>query len=268
MGDVWATFSELDSVTQERLARVLETRGADAQQQFMRRAFLGEIDFPPDARVLEVGCGTGVLTRQLAGVPNVAAVVGVDLSPFLLARARKLAAGLPDVSFTEADARSLPFESEAFDVVVFDSTLSHVSGSERAVEEAFRVLAPSGYVAVFDGDYVTATVALGDHDPVQACVEAMMAVTVNDRWLVRRMSALVRASGFSVASFRSYGFAEIMGSEYMLSVIDRGADLLRSRGQIGEDLAEGLRREARRRIEDGTFFGHIAYASLVATKPA
>jgi arsenite methyltransferase len=96
----------------------------------------------------------------------------------------------------------------------------------------------------------------------------MMAVTVNDRWLVRRLSALVRACGFSLASFRSYGFAEIMGSEYMLSVIDRGADLLRSRGQIGEDLAEGLRREARRRVDDGTFFGHIAYASLVATKPA
>jgi SAM-dependent methyltransferase len=166
MGDVWAVFSELDGVTQERLAGVLETRGADAQQQAMRHAFLGEIDFPSDARVLEVGCGTGVLTRQLAGLPDVSAVVGVDLSPFLLARARKLAAELPNVSFA------------------------------------------SGYMAVFDGDYATATVALGDHDPVQACVEAMMAITVNDRWLVRRLPALARASGFSVASFRSYGFAD------------------------------------------------------------
>jgi 2-polyprenyl-3-methyl-5-hydroxy-6-metoxy-1,4-benzoquinol methylase len=95
MGDVWAVFSELDGVTQERLAGVLETRGADAQQQAMRHAFLGEIDFPHDARVLEVGCGTGVLTRQLAGLPDVSAVVGVDLSPFLLARARKLAASSP-----------------------------------------------------------------------------------------------------------------------------------------------------------------------------
>jgi hypothetical protein len=166
------------------------------------------------------------LTRQLAGLPDVSAVVGVDLSPFLLARARQLAAALPNVSFA------------------------------------------SGYMAVFDGDYATATVALGDHDPVQACVEAMMAVTVNDRWLVRRLPALARASGFSVVSFRSYGFAEIDGSDYMLSVIDRGADLLRSRGQIGEDFAESMRREARRRVEAGTFFAHIAYASLVAEKPA
>jgi hypothetical protein len=41
MGDVWAKVSELGSVTQERLADVLETRGADAQQQAMRHAFLG-----------------------------------------------------------------------------------------------------------------------------------------------------------------------------------------------------------------------------------
>jgi hypothetical protein len=61
--------------------------------------------------------------------------------------------------------------------------------------------------------------------------------------------------------------SQIEGSDYMLSVIDRGADLLRSRGQIGEDLAESLRRESHRRVEAGRFFGHIAYASLVAEKP-
>jgi hypothetical protein len=227
MGDVWAVFSELDGVTQERLAGVLETRGADAQQQAMRHAFLGEIDFPSDARVLEVWLRNRCLdaaTRRVAG-----RVRGRRRRPLPIPARQGAPAGrraLPNVSFA------------------------------------------SGYMAVFDGDYATATVALGDHDPVQACVEAMMAVTVNDRWLVRRLPALARASGFSVVSFRSYGFAEIDGSDYMLSVIDRGADLLRSRGQIGEDFAERLRREARRRVEAGTFFAHIAYASLVAEKPA
>ena len=65
--DVWATFAELESSVQERLAGVLETRGADPQQQDMRRVFLSSIEFPTGAHVLEVGCGTGVLTRVLAG---------------------------------------------------------------------------------------------------------------------------------------------------------------------------------------------------------
>jgi hypothetical protein len=54
----------------------------------------------------------------------------------------------------------------------------------------------------------------------------------------------------------------------MLSVIDRGADLLCSRGQIDDGTATALKREARKRVRAGTFFGHIAYASLVARKSA
>ena len=56
-------------------------RGADPRQQAMRRAFLSDIRFPSDAHVLEVGCGTGVLTRVLARWPDVGAVVGVDVAP-------------------------------------------------------------------------------------------------------------------------------------------------------------------------------------------
>jgi ubiquinone/menaquinone biosynthesis C-methylase UbiE len=268
VSDVWSSVSELDAATQKRLADVLEARGADAQQQAMRRLFLETIDFPPGARVLEVGCGTGVLTRRLANWPEVGSVTGVDTAPSLLSRARELAAGLANITFREGDARSLPFEREAFDVVIFDSTLSHVPNPEQAIGEAFRVLQPSGSLAAFDGDYSTATVALGDHDPVQACVDAMMASSVTDRWLVRRLPALAREHGFTVTSFGSHGYVETAGGEYMLSVIDRGADLLSSRGQIDDDTAAGLKREARRRVEAGTFFGHIAYASLVARKSA
>jgi ubiquinone/menaquinone biosynthesis C-methylase UbiE len=266
MPDVWATVSELDTPTQERLADVLETRGADPQQQAMRVAFLADVDFPADAEVLEVGCGTGVLTRQLAGLDHVASVIGVDLAPSLVQKARELASGLENVRFEEGDARSLPFEDEAFDVVVFDSTLSHVPEPERAMREAARVLRPAGCLALFDGDYSTATVALADHDPLQACVEAMMESSVTDRWVVRRLPTLVRQCGLTISAFRSHGFVETGDGTYMLSVVDRGADLLAARGQISAETAASLKEEARRRASAATFFGHIAYASLIARK--
>ena len=268
MPDVWANVSGLDGAMQERLAGVLEERGADAQQRAMREAFLAAIDYPDGARVLDVGCGTGVLTRQLAGRPGVASVVGVDSAPSLLERARELAAELESVELAVGDARALPFADGEYDVVVFDSTLSHVPGPDGALAEAYRVLRPSGWLAAFDGDYATATVALGDHDPLQTCVDAMMAGSVTDRWLVRRLPALVRACGFADLSFQSHGFAEISGGDYMLSVVDRGVDLLRSRDEIGDDLASALKDEARRRVAGGSFFGHIAYGSLTARKPA
>jgi len=173
---------------------------------------------------------------------------------------------MPNVTFREADGRSLPFEDEAFDAIVFDSTLTHVPGPERALAEAFRVLRPLGWLAAFDGDYTTTTVALGDHDPLQACVDAMVANSLHNPWLGRRLPSLVRSSGFDIERFSSQGFVETTEAEYMLTIVERGADILRASGQIGEDTSAALKAEARRRVEVGVFFGYIAYVSLIARK--
>ena len=267
MPDVYSNIAALDAAMQDRLAEVLETRGADRQQQELRRAFLAAIQFPANARILEVGCGTGVLTRMLARWPGVGEIIGVDPTPSLLRRARALAADIPNIRFEEADGRSLPFDPHSFDVVVFDSTLSHVPEPERALAEAHRVLRPLGWLATFDGDYSTTTVALGDHDPLQACADMTMANSVHDRWLMRRLASLVRDCGFQVMDFRSHGFVETQGG-YMLTVIDRGADMLCSSGRVSAAIAAALKAEARRRAETGAFFGHIAYVSLTARRPA
>src|SRR5262245_2823623 len=103
MTDVYATIADADPAVVERLAEVLEIRAADLQQRAMLETYLTDIPFPPAARVLEVGCGTGAVARVLACWSGVGAVEGVDPSPILLARARQLADGLPTLSFTEAD---------------------------------------------------------------------------------------------------------------------------------------------------------------------
>jgi hypothetical protein len=52
----------------------------------------------------------------------------------------------------------------------------------------------------------------------------------------------------------------------MLTVVDRGAEVLLADGVAGEDLVAALKAEARRRVEAGSFFGHIAYGSVTALK--
>jgi hypothetical protein len=54
----------------------------------------------------------------------------------------------------------------------------------------------------------------------------------------------------------------------MLTIVDRGADMLHAAGQLGDDAAAALKTEARRRVAAGTFFGYIANASLTARKPS
>lgn len=250
------------------LMDAMELRAADLQQRAIRERFLSKVAFPEGARVLEAGCGTGAICRELAARPHVGEVVGLDPAPAFLDRARELAAGIPDLRFDEGDARSLPYADREFDAVVFHTCLTHVPDPEKALFEAFRVLRPGGCLAILDGDYATTTVAIGDHDPLQACADAAMAGLVNDRWLVRHLPPKVMSAGFAIERFESHGYMQTSAPDYMLTLVDRGADLLVGSQGIDAELAEELKQEARRRVQAGRFFGFIAFAGLIAAKPA
>jgi hypothetical protein len=151
--------------------------------------------------------------------------------------------------------------------VVFHTVLSHIPDVGAALAEAARVTAAGGALAAFDGDYATTTVATGDHDPLQACVDAALGALVHDRYLVRRLGPLVRAAGWEVVRLRSHGYVESEDPGYMLTLVDRGADTLVGAGRLGEPAADALKADARRRVAAGEFFGHIAYASLIGRRP-
>jgi ubiquinone/menaquinone biosynthesis C-methylase UbiE len=267
MPDAYASITALEDVTVlERLVEAMEVRAAQPAQQAILESYLAEVDFPDDATVLEVGCGSGAIARVLARRPGVGEVTGVDPSPYFIARARELAGEVPRLAFAEADGRALPFERASFDAVVVHTVLSHVPEPEAVIGEAHRVLRSGGTLAAFDGDYATTTVALASADPLQTCIEAALEGLVNDRWVIRRLPRLAAGAGFDVRSFRSHGYVET-GLGYIMTVVERGADLLAAPGHISPALATALKDEARRRVDDGSYFAHIAYASLIAEKP-
>ena len=267
MPDVYATIADVDVETQVRLADILELRAADSQMRAMVDSYLSEVEYPPGARFLEIGSGSGAVTRTLASRPGVAEAVGVDPSPVFISRAQELAGAIANVSFEQGDGRALRFGDDEFDVVVLHTTLCHVPEPGRMLAEAFRVLRPGGSLAVCDGDYATITVALGDFDPLQDCIEAAKAAFINDVWLVRRLPALLRSRGFEILSSKSHGYLQTSDPAYMLTLIDRGADALVSSGRIGPDLCASLKAEARRRADAEEFFGFIGFASFLTRKP-
>lgn len=89
--------------------------------------------------VLEVGCGTGLILRKLAGFANSAQ--GVDLSPGMLEKARERG-----LNVREGSATALPFEDASFDVTCSFKVLAHVREIETALAEMARVTRPGGYV--------------------------------------------------------------------------------------------------------------------------
>jgi SAM-dependent methyltransferase len=97
-------------------------------------------------RVLDIGCGTGVLARVAA--EHVAAksqVTGLDLNHGMLAVARRLQ---PQVDWRQGDARTLPFADASYDVVMSQFALMYFSDRTAALKEMVRVLRPGGRLAI------------------------------------------------------------------------------------------------------------------------
>src|SRR5262249_52426250 len=107
MPDPYASIDRADTDMQARLANVLEVRAMDQQQRAMLHAYLSELQLPGGAVALEVGCGTGPVSRALAALPGVRHVVGLDPSPIFIAKARELGKGLTRLSFQTGDGRAL-----------------------------------------------------------------------------------------------------------------------------------------------------------------
>ena len=109
----------------------------------------------PGKSLLDVGCGPGTITCDLARRVAPGTVVGVDASEAVLAEARAEAgrAGPLDVSFEVGDVFDLRFDDGSFDIVHAHQVLQHVGDPVGALIEMRRVCRPGGVVAVRDSDY-------------------------------------------------------------------------------------------------------------------
>ena len=103
-----------------------------------------------EARWLESACGTGLVSRALAG--KVGSVTGVDLTPAMLEQAERGAAedGVENVSFAVGDATALEFADGSFDGAVTRLSLHHIPLPGRVIAELARVVRPGGWVIVGD----------------------------------------------------------------------------------------------------------------------
>jgi 2-polyprenyl-3-methyl-5-hydroxy-6-metoxy-1,4-benzoquinol methylase len=113
----------------------------------------------PGMRLLDVGCGPGTITIDLAARVAPGEVIGVDAAegPLVDARAAATTAGVTNVSFRVADGMALPFDDGTFDVVHAHQVLQHVPDPVGMLREMRRVTRAGGLVAARDSDYAAFT---------------------------------------------------------------------------------------------------------------
>lgn len=102
--------------------------------------------------LLDVGCGPGTITADLAQRIAGGTVVGVDLPSDVIGGAQT-EFGAPNLRFDVGDVYALDFDDESFDLVYAHQVLQHLGEPVAALREMLRVLRPGGHVAVRDSDY-------------------------------------------------------------------------------------------------------------------
>ena len=105
--------------------------------------------------ILDVGCGPGTITLDMAARVSPGAVIGIDAAADVIEKAAAAAAnsGLSNVSFVQGNCYALDFPDDSFDIVHAHQVLQHLTDPVAALREMRRVVKPDGVVGVRDADY-------------------------------------------------------------------------------------------------------------------
>jgi len=270
--DAMQFINEQNAATLKRFIERLEFRAKDPTFAAYREAYLEVIELPRTAAVLDLGCGTGVVTRAIAARDGFAGTVtGVDQSPEFIAAAERLAAeeGLGDrIELVVGDAHALDFPAASFDVAVAHTLVSHVRDPLTVLAEAARVIRPGGSVAVFDGDYASLTFGCDDPQLGQAMERAVQSMIMSSPRVMRELPRLLPKAGLRLVATQAHVYAEAGSSSFLLNLAETYGPLAASTGLVPAAHVDAWLADQRRSAEDGTFFAACNYYAYVARAAA
>jgi len=140
------THGHHDSVLRSHRWRTVENSAAYVAAEFL-----------PGARVLDVGCGPGTITVDIANRVAPGRVIGIDASTDVINQARRDASGVDNVEFAAGDGYALDYPDASVDVVHAHQVLQHLPDPRGALREMQRVCKPDGVVAGRDSDDAAVT---------------------------------------------------------------------------------------------------------------
>jgi ubiquinone/menaquinone biosynthesis C-methylase UbiE len=269
--DPFGRTDQLDDGMLGALEARFEARGKHPLFSKMLLEYLEAMNIAASAAVLDMGCGTGLAARAIARRSGFSgSVTGVDLSPYLVAAAKRLAGDegvAARVDFRTGDARRLDFPDATFDALVAHTLLSHVDEPLSVLFEAARLVKPGGTIGIFDGDY--ASLAFGHADSLsgKSNDETLISALVANPWVMRQLPRLLQTAGLELVTTFSHVLAEIGAADFWSSAIEAYRKLVARAGAMTREQADAWATDLRNDSDAGVFFGSCNYFTFIARRP-
>jgi ubiquinone/menaquinone biosynthesis C-methylase UbiE len=148
-------MAEVEGTTRQKKERAIWDKQASGYDNRVIKVYKNAYDLSiqkirsvlsPDQQVLEIGCGTGIISFGIA--PYVQRVIATDISPQMIsvAKSKGESSSVSNVEFRVCDGYSVPYDDESFDVVLLFNTLHVVKEPAALLHEAHRLLKPAGHL--------------------------------------------------------------------------------------------------------------------------
>ena len=255
----------------DRLIQVLEEADLAPGWAELRRTWLDFSGVGPGQAILDVGCGTGVVARDLViRVGETGRVVGIDASTRLIEEAlRRLdQKGLKGrVEFQRADGAALPFPDGSFDLVVASAVFGHVPNGMEVLKEMVRVARPDGTVLAFDHDIDTIVVNASDRELTRRIVHAYCDRYFTSGWAGRELYGLFREAALEEIQVFPLMHTSTQFEPYWKRMVERLSTMAVKTGAVSEQEAGLWRADLEQKGREGRFFASRGYFCVRGRKP-
>jgi ubiquinone/menaquinone biosynthesis C-methylase UbiE len=269
-GDAWAGGLPVSKEALADMATKLEDRAQRPDQQKVNAALRDVLAPVPGERLLEVGCGSGVLCRMMApSVTPAGRIIGIDARAGFVILARRLAqqGGLSEsIAFQVGQAERLPFREGTLDGAFAARLLMHLPSPRAAIVEMARLVRPGGRVVVMDWDFDTVAVDHPNRELTRRVVHWRTDHLDGNNWSGRQLWGQMAAGGFS--RLQAYPVVSVAADERdsLTQSIWRAADVALHEGGITSAEHDEWVGVLSSRLASGRFFASIQYFILRGEK--